>query len=64
LKYSLVLDLDETLIHYVENEEISIVLVRPGANEFLEELSKYYELIIFTAATQEVFINLISTLMK
>ena len=27
--------------------------IRPGINEFLEEVGKYYELIIFTTATQE-----------
>jgi len=28
------------------------VLVRPGAEEFLEEMGKYYEIVIFTAALQ------------
>jgi CTD small phosphatase-like protein 2 len=54
LKYTLVLDLDETLVHYVEDEESAYILIRPGAENFLEELSKYYELVIFTAATQDV----------
>jgi len=53
LKYTLVLDLDETLVHYVEDEESAYILIRPGAENFLEELSKYYELVIFTAATQD-----------
>jgi len=58
--YTLVLDLDETLIHYeIEgeeggDEEDGFYLVRPGAIKFLTELSKYYELVIFTAAIPEV----------
>jgi CTD small phosphatase-like protein 2 len=39
--------MDETLIHY--NDE-GFYLVRPGVPQFLEEMSKHYELIIFTAA--------------
>ena len=54
--YSLILDLDETLIHFkVNNEEDSegILQIRPGVVPFLEKVGKYYELIIFTAATQD-----------
>ncbi|CAI2387443.1 unnamed protein product [Moneuplotes crassus] len=49
-QYTLVIDLDETLIHY--NDE-GFYLVRPGVQEFLSELSKYYELMIFTAALKD-----------
>ena len=28
-------------------------MVRPGTEEFLEQMSKYYEIVIFTAATQD-----------
>lgn len=51
--YTLVLDLDETLVHYVENETEGHVLVRPGSEEFLQEMSRYYEIVVFTAATQD-----------
>lgn len=63
LKYTLVLDLDETLVHYVvEDEDSAYILIRPGAENFLEELYKLYEIVIFTAATQDVYIYLFSTL--
>ena len=48
-QYCLVLDLDETLIHYVENGADSYFLVRPFCVEFLAELSQYYEIVVFTA---------------
>ena len=43
-------------MHFKEklNEEGNGVLkIRPGIKEFLEEVGKYYELIIFTTATQD-----------
>ena len=54
--YSLILDLDETLVHFKvnpENENEGVLRVRPGITEFLDKIDKYYELIIFTAATQD-----------
>ncbi|CAD8160227.1 unnamed protein product [Paramecium octaurelia] len=52
--YTLVLDLDETLVHYQELPNGGgQFLVRPYAEEFLEKLSKYYELVIFTAAQSD-----------
>lgn len=65
---TLVLDLDETLVHssfeapahfdlqlQVKMDNIHrpyevFVQIRPGAIDFLEEMSKYYELVIFTAS--------------
>ena len=49
-RYTLVLDLDETLIHNVEYGQESFFLVRPGCVQFIELMAKYYELVIFTAA--------------
>ena len=66
-KKTLVLDLDETLVHSqfgpfdipsdvvinieIENEVHDIhVLVRPGVNEFLDNISKKFEVVIFTAS--------------
>ena len=55
-KYSLILDLDETLIHFkINNDDDSegVLQIRPGAIKFLEKVGQYYELIVFTAATQD-----------
>lgn len=52
-QYTLVLDLDETLIHNVEYGNDSYFLVRPGCVAFIELMAKYYEIVIFTAALQE-----------
>ena len=66
LEYTLVLDLDETLIHCVsgniESRDLMEALehgaddffymVRPHCHKFLTELSQYFEIVIFTAAMQ------------
>ena len=51
-KYTLVLDLDETLVHFISDNEFGYIQIRPGAEDFLKELSEFYEIIIFTAALQ------------
>ena len=54
--YTLVLDLDETLIHFKanpNNEESGTIKIRPYLYQFLDTIKKYYELVVFTAATQE-----------
>lgn len=67
-KITLVLDLDETLVHSsfiavpnadysfqigVDENCISIyVCVRPGAEDFLKSLGEMYELVLFTASTK------------
>lgn len=53
--YTLVLDLDETLVHFEEMGEYGQFYVRPYATEFLIEMGNYYEIVIFTAAVQEVY---------
>lgn len=52
--YTLVLDLDETLVHYYELDGMGDYHIRPGMHEFLERMNQLgYELVIFTAATQD-----------
>eukprot|EP00929_Paragymnodinium_shiwhaense_P080325 TRINITY_DN41879_c0_g1_i2.p1 TRINITY_DN41879_c0_g1~~TRINITY_DN41879_c0_g1_i2.p1 ORF type:complete len:856 (-),score=158.25 TRINITY_DN41879_c0_g1_i2:188-2755(-) len=52
--YTLVLDLDETLVHYSEVDGQGSYDIRPGMHEFLERTNQLgYELVIFTAATQD-----------
>ena len=51
--YTLVLDLDETLVHYIEEENRAYVQVRPYADYFLTEMGKFFEIVIFTAAAED-----------
>ena len=56
--YTLVLDLDETLIHYeCDDADGDYYLIRPGAIKFLKEMALYYEIVIFTAAMPEVSLS-------
>ena len=52
-KYTLVLDMDETLVHYFFTHINGMFLVRPYCFEFLNELNKYYEIVTFTAGKKE-----------
>lgn len=68
-KKTLILDLDETLIHCLDNSEcepdlslgVSIegtpitidITIRPYALTFLKKISKKWEVIVFTASHQE-----------
>lgn len=61
-EYTLVLDLDETLIHFTDKRRVvtesgksldQYFNIRPFAQKFLQVLSAKYELVIFTAGTQE-----------
>lgn len=52
-KYCLVLDLDETLIHFKNDNGRAKFLIRPYTYNFLRNLEPHYELIIFTAAQKE-----------
>ena len=52
--YTLVLDLDETLISFrFDENHRGILKLRPGLFNFLKSVRKTYEIIIFTAGTQE-----------
>ena len=55
-KYSLVLDLDETLINVEFKDKSSnkcILHLRPGLFSFLSKVKPFYELITFTSASKE-----------
>ena len=52
-KYTLVLDMDETLIHYFFTHINGMFFVRPFCFNFLRELNEIYEIITFTAGTKE-----------
>ena len=52
-KYTLVLDLNETLVNFkIKKGREGYVRLRPFLFGFLEEVSQFYELIIFTLATE------------
>ena len=50
---SIVLDLDETLVHFQNDCKKSKFLVRPYVYTFLKNISLYFEIFIFTAAQQD-----------
>lgn len=47
--------MDETLLHYDVDEEKGegYYLIRPGTEKFLRELSKFWEIVVFTASVAE-----------
>ena len=66
-KFTLVLDLDETLISFKmldSTKNQGILRLRPGLYEFLTNVKINYELIIFTSATKEYADPLIDAIEK
>ena len=61
-KYTLVLDMDETLVHFFFAHINGMFFVRPYCFEFLNELNNFYEIITFTAATKEYADNILNQL--
>ena len=75
---TLLLDVDETLVHSsftpteaadiilpidIEGRTCNIyVLIRPGCCEFIKEVGKYYEVVIFTASLSKYAIPLMDIL--
>jgi Dullard-like phosphatase family protein len=51
--YTLVLDLDETLVHFFYTPSGGTFLIRPFCSQFLEEMAKIFEIVIFTAALKD-----------
>ena len=67
-KYTLVLDLDETLI-YLQNKDssnigIKKVILRPNIHEFLKEMKSEFELIIFSENSKDYVNNIISIIQE
>ena len=51
--FSLVLDIDETISHSLKLSCGCYFLLRPGTQNFLKEVSKFYEIIIFTSSPKK-----------
>ena len=61
-KYTLVLDMDETLVHFFFTNMKGMFFVRPYCFEFLNELNKYYEIVTFTAGIKDYADNILNLL--
>ena len=64
-KYFLVCDIDETLFHFKISEddpEQWILQIRPGALQLIEEVRKYYEIILFSEAEKDYIDLIISSI--
>ena len=54
-KYTLIVDLDETLIHFAVNNKVNeegVLKLRPGVFTFFEKVGEFYEIILFTEASE------------
>ena len=65
-KYTLVLDLDETLIYvrHSKNNNKRTLIIRPYLYEFLNRMKKIYELILFSFGTPEYVDPIINIIEK
>ena len=61
-KYTLVLDMDETLLHFFFTQINGMFFVRPYCFEFLNDLNNLYEIITFTAGTKDYADNILNQL--
>jgi Dullard-like phosphatase family protein len=65
-EYTLILDLDETMICFKcskEKKNVGNIHIRPGLEIFLEIIKEFYEIIIFTVGTRE-YANVILDLIE
>ena len=58
-KFCLVLDIDETITHTLKLPFGDYFLVRPGVKEFLKEMIKYFEIVIFTSSPKSYADNIL-----
>ena len=64
-KYTLVLDLNETLINFkLTKGNQGLVRTRPYLFEFLENVMKYYEIILFTCSTKSYTDSIVKAIEK
>ena len=69
-KFTLVLDLDETMIHFHYDLKTDptlshgIIQYRPGLFEFLQNVSPYFELVVFTIAMKDYADSVIDSIEK
>ena len=61
-KFTLILDMDETLIHFFFTHINGMFFVRPYCLDFLNELNNIYEIITFTAGTKDYADNILNQL--
>jgi len=52
-KYSLIIELDETLVHYYEEGNNYFVKVRCGTEDFLKTMSEFCEIVIVSTSSKE-----------
>ena len=53
IKYSIFIELDETLVHYYEEGNNYFVKVRSGAEEFIKTMSEFCEIIIVSSSSKD-----------
>ena len=58
-KFCMVLDIDETITHTLKLPMGDYFLVRPGVHDFLQEMKKYFEIIIFTSSPKNYADNIL-----
>ena len=58
-KFCMVLDIDETITHTLKLPMGDYFLVRPGVIDFLQEMKKYFEIIIFTSSPKNYADNIL-----
>ena len=53
IKYHIIIDLDETLVHYCEENNNYFVKVRCGVENFIKKISEFCEIIILSTSSKE-----------